>query len=313
MSTVFAWPTYRELWTLVMDSPMVDGYFHEEVVDEGQRRIRVDRIEDWKRLVLEVTAIPPQENLTPGRVHLLVDSPRSHTRVAIPLDGEEEWQGTADLRREYLAGPVKLVAEATTTVDGRTRLLGRSEEWTLVVDAGEAPTPPGAPPFPILWTDFRTPDAPDAARRNPDALSFMEPSGEPRLYLNDGIEGFRALLHADTARLERRRARDLLAGQVARTAWTTLLRVAVAEVQMSAEDDVPVAPDQPIFRQALEGVARVTTGVSDLEDLVMHIASAYRGSVAEQAALWSELDAAIDRLCGLPDATESLVREARNV
>src|SRR5699024_9015185 len=131
---------------------------------------------------------PPDEELVPERVHLLVDAPRSNTRISVPLEGAGVWQASADLRREYLAGPVKLVVEATGTIDGRVRLLGRSEEWTLVVDAGEAPTPPGAPPFGMVWVDFRGPEAPEAARRNVDAHSIMDLTGEPCLYLNDGIE-----------------------------------------------------------------------------------------------------------------------------
>lgn len=313
MSPVFAWPTYREPWSLIVDDPMVDGQYREELVDDEYRRVRIDGVDGWRQVVLDVTATPPDENLTTERVHLLVESPRSNTRISVPLGGDGVWQASADLRREYLAGPVTLVVEATGTIDGRVRLLGRSEEWTLVVDSGQAPTPPGAPPFTITWVDFRSAEAPESARRNADAHSIMDLTGEPCLYLNDGIEGFRALLHADTARLERRRARDLLAGEVARTAWSTLVRAGVTDIATGDVDDEPSAPEEPLFRQALEAVARVATGVSDLDDLVERIWSAQNGTITEVMSLWTDLDAAVDRLSGLPDVVESMIREARNV
>jgi len=313
VSPVFAWPTYREPWTLTVEDPMVDGQYREELVDDEHRRLRIDQVEDWRQVLLDVRAVPPSDDLRPDRVHLLVESRRSNTRMSFPLDGEGPYGTSAELRREYLAGPVTLVVEATGIVDGRVRLLGRSEEWTLVVDAGQAPTPPGAPPFTMTWVDFRSAEAPPAARRNPDAHSIMDLSGEPCLYLNDGIEGFRSLLHADTARLERRRARDLLAGEVARTAWTALVRAAVADIGSADSGDDVSAPEDQLLRHALEAVARVASGVSDLDDLVERIAAAQDGSGADGAALWTDIDAAVDRLSGLPDVVESLIRESRNV
>ena len=312
MSAIFSWPRFREPWRLDVDDPMVDGYYREDLVDEEHRRIRIDGLGRWRQVILDVAASPPDDSLVPDGVHLLVSAPRTNTRLSVPLVEDGEWRGSATLDRPYLAGPVTLVVEATGRIDGRARLLGRSEEWTLVVDAGEAPTPPGAPPFAMTWVDFGAAEAPQSARRNPDAHAVMDLSTTPCLYLNDGVEGLRELLHADGAKLERRRARDMIAADVARTAWRTLLRAAVSEVEVDDDGTVSM-PEDPLLRQTLSAVARVATGVSDVDELVERIAGTQGGSLTEHLDLWTDLDAAVDRLSGLPEAVESIVREARNV
>ncbi|WP_043496454.1 hypothetical protein [Georgenia sp. SUBG003] len=317
MSPLFAWPTYREPWSLDVDGLMVDGVFREDLVAEDARRIRIDEAGDWQRAAISLTATPEDkaDGIEATGVHILVESPRSNTRIPVPLRADDDgaWVGDVELAREMLGGTVTIVAVVTAQIDDRVRLVGRSDDWKLVVEPGEAPVPPGAPPFAMVWKNFSDTDAPPIARRDPDAHAVMDLSIQPTLYLNDGIEGFRAVLNADTARGERRRARDLLGADVARTALTTLVRAAVEEVEQNATDDDASPPEDHMLRQTLEAVARVGRTTADLEELCGRIAAARQGTLSERLALWTEIDAAIARLSGLPDAVASLAKESRNV
>ena len=316
MIPLYSWPTYREPCGLEVTELSVDGSPRPDLVDTDHRRLRADHASAWRIVSFKVSATVPEARGVPSpqTVHLLVAAARAQTRMPIPLTSTADgtWVARVELPREIVAGTVILVAEATARVDGRVRLLGRSDEWTLVVDPGESPVPPGAPPFPMVWLDFTGPDAPEAARRSPDAHAVMDMSISPTLYLNDGIEGLRGLLHADTARGERRRARDLFGADVARQAMATLMRAAAADLATAAGDEDALPPADPLLRQSLEAVAKAMRSTADLSDLCHRIARAENGPVTERLALWTEIDAAVARLCGLPEMVASIAKEARN-
>lgn len=316
MMPLYAWPTVREPFELHLDGLGIDGVPRMDLVHADHRRVSLDAAGAWTsvRLTVRVEAPTGADAAQPESMHLLVSAPRAQTRHAVRLTPEDgSWSAAVDLPRAMLAGAVTAVAEATSTVDGRVRLVGRSEEWRLIVDAGEAPVPPGGAPFPMVWVDFASPEAPEIARRNRHTHAVMALSPTPALYLNDGIEGLHALLNAETARGERRRARDLLGCDVARTAVNTIVRAAAAEVADSAPDEDPTPPSEPLLRQTLDAVAGAMASPLDLAELCERIVRAEAGSAGERATLWADIDAAVVRLCSLTEAVADVAKEARNV
>jgi hypothetical protein len=314
VSPLYAWPTWSEPWALQVSDVVVDGIARPEAVDTAQSRVHVagDR---WTRLTCGVTAQAPDEqgSPVPASVHVLVSAPRTQSRWVVPLERRDGvWAASVELPRELVVGAVEVTAEVIGEVDGRVRLQGRSAPWTIVVDAGQAPVPPGGPPFPMVWLDFGADGAPAPARRDPDVPAVLDMSGAPVLYLNDAMTGLRLLLNAEHAKCARRMARDLVGSAVAARATTTLVRAAVADVvSTAAEDGPPSPPSDPTRRQALEAVAGAMTSVSDLSDLCERVMRVESGPTAERAALWSEIDAAVDRLCGVTAAIAEVALEGR--
>lgn len=315
MMPLYSWSTFRDPFELHLDGLGVDGVLRTDLVHPDNRRVRLDFAEGWSsvRLEIRVEAPPAAEPLRPDSVHLLVSAPRAQTRHAVRLapDGGS-WSAAVDLPRAMLAGVVTAVAEATSVVDGRIRLVGRSEEWRLVVDAGEAPVPPGGEPFPMVWIDFAASEAPEVVRRNRHTYAVMALVPAPVLYLNEGIEGLHALLNAETARGERRRARDLLGCDVARTAVTAIVRAAVAEIAATSPGEEPTPPSTPLLRQTLDAVAGALASPLDLAELCERIARSEAGSAADRANLWADVDAAVVRLCSLTETVADVAKEARN-
>lgn len=311
MIPLYAWGTHREPLLVDLLDVTVDAEVRGELVDASRHRLRLDRAHGWTVLTLVVRVTVPRDTgvAEPASVTALVTSTPTRTRLPAVLApvGDGSWIGEVRVPRALVAGSAELVADAVATVDGRVRLIGRTEPWTFVVDGGVAPSPPGAPPFPMTWVDFAAPDAPTLVRRVPDAPAVMDPA-RPMLYLNDGVEGLRGLLHADTARGERRRARDLVGAEVARTALTALVRVAVTEVQ--AADGEP--PESHLSVQTLTAVACAMRSTADLEELCRRVSEASAGSPADLVALWTEIDGAVARLCNAPAAVGALAKESRN-
>ena len=315
MMPLYSWPTFRDPFELHLDGLGLDGVPRMDLAHADHRRVRLDGAGGWNsvRLDVRVEAPPGAQPLLPDSVHLLVSAPRAQTRHAVrlaPTGGS--WSADVELPRAMLAGVVTAVAEATSTVDGRIRLVGRSEEWRLVVDAGEAPVPPGGEPFPMIWVNFASPKAPEIARRNRHTYAVMALSPAPVLYLNEGIEGLHALLNAETARGERRRARALHGCDLARPAGTTIVRAAVSEVAGTSPDEDPTPPSTPLLRQTLDAVAGALASPLDLAELCERIARSEAGSAAERATLWADIDAAVVRLCSLTEAVADVAKEARN-
>ncbi|WP_225755644.1 hypothetical protein [Actinotalea sp. Marseille-Q4924] len=314
MIPLYPWPTFREPWQLDLREPTFDGVARSDVLMPDHRRLRSDLVADWAICALEAVATAPSAGGAPrpDAAHLLVSAPRAQTRLPLPLspDGAGSWRARVELPQDLLAGIATVTAELTAVLDGRVRFLGRSEPWSVVVDPSDAPVPVGAPPFPMVWVDFGDPGAPELARRSPGAPAVMDLSGSPTLYLNDAMPGLHRLLHADTARGERRRARDLMGAEVARITLTALVRAAAADLE--ADDDGVVTPADQLLRQTLEGVAGVMRSTSGIDELCRRIVEADTGPAIARANLWSEIDGAVARLAGLPDFQASLSEEARN-
>lgn len=315
MTPLPAWPSFREPWAAQLDALEIDAAPRPDLLDSDHRRVRLDLAGTWSTTSFTISTSSDEVFTgSVASVQALVSSPRTNTRVAVPLVRQEKaaWRGEVRLPARLLGGTVRMWVEVAGTHAGRTRLVGRSDEWVLSVDPAEAPTPPGAPPFTMTWLDFSGDDAPALARRNPDAPFVMDMTGTPVLLLNERIEGFRDVLHADHAKGEKRRARDVLAAQVAQHALASVLRAAVAEMVTDTDIDGDVAvPTDRLKRQALGAVAGAMEGVADISDLAARIVEAERGPMVERLELWAEIDAGVARLAGVPAAVLDLSKGVR--
>src|SRR5450830_113605 len=94
MSPHYPWPTFTEPWTLDITDVAVDGRPRDELRDESHRRLRADLVDGWNELTFAATARKPDgaTGITVKRVHLLVSSPRSQTRIPVLLnDRGQDW------------------------------------------------------------------------------------------------------------------------------------------------------------------------------------------------------------------------------
>ncbi|RDI24039.1 hypothetical protein DEU38_111116 [Rhodococcus sp. AG1013] len=202
-----------------------------------------------------------------------------------------------------------LVTEVASVHGGAPRVVGRSIPWTIVVEPGSAPVKPGQPPISQSWIDFGAPDSPLVARQSPDAPAVLDLSAaRPMLLLNSAIPGFQDLLSSETAKLERRRTRELLGSQIARYTLATLFRAAAVEI--ASEDDEPSPPSDPLFRQVCEAVADTIPHFASVDELYQRLHDSH-GKRAESAELWTHIDVAIDVLAGVPNTLAMVTEEIR--
>jgi hypothetical protein len=315
MSIRYPWPTYRRPLNLTLSDLQVDGVERDDLLDETHLRARLDESKLWRHLTVRasVTTDEPPLDVSEVRAHLLVSAPRTQTRVPVPLDSTEDgWSGVVTLHRDVLGGAVSVHAQIVGLVNDRRRLVGSSESWVLVVDSSEAPTPPGVPPFNIAWIDFSSEEAPQIARSSPEAHAVMDIASEPVLLLNSNLDGFQSLLHADHAKAERRRLRDLLGSGVARYAVATLFRAAASEIVAAVVDDEdPEPPAERLRRQVCEAIAEAMTGLTSAEELYRRLVDAERGSMTDRAMFWTEIDLAIDKLTGVSNTVAEVCKEVQ--
>lgn len=320
MSVRFAWPSYGAPWATSVQDVQVDGEDATDSVDATRRRVRLDKTGEWAAATLTVTAATDEEipdGLTSVEAFVVISSPRSHTRVPYMLETGDpptkSFSGTIALRREILGGAVTMRLDLAADIDGRRRLVGIGEEWAVIVDASEAPAPPGRPPFETSWIDFNSSSAAIAARRHPDAHAVMDLSqAKPTLLLNEGIDGFKSLMLAKSARHERRRLRTLLGSSIARQATATLIRAAASEVVPFDQADEPQAPQDVLQRQTCEAVADAMASIGSVSELYERIVqAAFNPPLRDE--LWAEIDAAIDRLTGYSAHVAAVLEEVKYV
>jgi hypothetical protein len=313
MSPHYAWRTLREPLAVEIAEAFVDGRpIDRSLIDEEHLRVHLEAFDDWQDLDIVVEAKPGGEmpdELVDSSVYVLVECVATQSRIPFVLSGDP-WTGRINLTRGEVEERFSLRAEIAAPIHGRWRIIGSSPEWTVVMDRSAAPVPPGTPPFETVWIDFGTPEAPAIARRMPEAYAVMDLEGKPRLMLNTGIDGFQHLLHADAAKLERRRLRDILGADVARYAVMTLFRAASAEILLD-DDGLITPPERPLYRQVCEAVAERTPGIGSVEELYEQLVRA-RDSAAEAIEVWGAVDLAIAALTGVTSAISTACAEVKH-
>ena len=143
--TKFAWPSYQDPWECIVTSVDLDGAAGSLEINGDH--LRVDAFDDsWRAAELTVEATtdePPPRGLEDPRAYVLVTCSATQLRRSyplIPID-EQLWagfKGTVALPRTALSGKALLTIEVVAKYEGRTRVVGSSIPWALVVDKSEA-------------------------------------------------------------------------------------------------------------------------------------------------------------------------------
>jgi hypothetical protein len=322
MTIRFAWSSYTEPWAVTVENVRIGGEADSRCLDAARRRLRLDLVTEWESATFDVTASTAEtapSDVTAVSAFAVLSSRRSNTRIPFRLEPvgptRDRFSGTIALQRAALAGAAEMAVDVGGRIDGRDRLVGVTEPWHVIVDAADAPRPPGRPPFDTAWIDFRAATAPSAAKQQPEAYAVMDLTGpKPTLLLNEAIDGLKTLLLALTARHERRRLREMLGTSIARQAIATLIRAAATEVvPLDPDESQPQDPQSGLFTQVCEAVAGEMTTVASVSDLYERLVNAARGAPMQYAELWAEIDAAVDRLTGHSSAVASVVAEVKYV
>lgn len=316
MSPRVAWPTFEGLWQCDLESVVLDT--GEEVEgDAEQYRLHLDQ-DGWHTATIDLVAHSPEE--TPNGVdtllgYALVSCTSTNTRIPFGLQSDPESSpraaGRIELERELLRDTATLTVQIVANHNGRQRVVASSIPWTIVLRRFEPPAKSGRPPITQVWTDFAAVDAPSVARKNAQAYAALDADADtPVLYLNSGVPGLQALLMSETAKLERRRLRDLIGSQIARYTVTTLFRVAAAEVLV--EDEDITGPASSLLRQTCEAIADAIPCLTSVDELYVAVAQAH-GNRTATAELWADVDAAIDVLTQASAAVGVATKEVQFV
>jgi hypothetical protein len=312
----YPWPTFAAPLSCRITDVQLDGRsLPPHLLDEDHRRVRLDEATPWE--VLECAVTVSTDEPVPAGIerligYVLASSAATNTRMPFPLAPAEDGTlaGRLAVPRSAVSGSLTVTAEAGAQITGRMRVIGTSEPWTFVLERGEAPVAPGAPPFEMAWVDFGASDAPAAARESPTSLAVMDLTAGPRLLLNTGVAGLQALLDNNYAKLERRRLRDILSTTIVRQAISTLIRAAAAEVT-DYDDGPPQPPTTALYRQLCQAVADQTSGIAGVEELYEQMVAG-RDDTTGNADLWRRIDAAVDTLTGSTDALTTAAKEVAN-
>lgn len=304
MNRILPWATYPAPWDLSIASLVVDGV---DVVDDHVNPARnlVTMPDEWDEAVVTIHATTIQQFAgTPVGAVVCLNSPRTLFRLSETADGPGAYTWALPVFHDDVGGAVDLDVEVIAVVGDRVRTVGRTEPWRIIVDAGRRPTPPGMPPVDFEWVDFTGPSAPALAQANPRQHVVVDVDGdEPRVYLNESIEGLQSILYSTSARMERRLYRNAIAAEVAAAITAALVRQAFTLVDPENPDESALPT---VYASALAGVADALP--TDVASLVHSYGQAEQDGLL--AGFWARVDIAIDQITGRADAITDMAKEA---
>jgi hypothetical protein len=316
----FAWPSYKDSWECIVTSVELDG--SAGTLEINGDHFRVDAFEDtWTsaQLAVEVSTNEPRPvGLEDLKAYVLVTCTATQLRRSYLLEPSDQqstliFNGSLTIPRTALAGRATLTAEVVGNYQGRARAVGSSVPWGLVIDKREAPDRPGVPPLRTVWVDFADGDAPIEARRHVEGHAYVDVAATPPvLYLNKGIDGLQLLILSNSAKLERRRHRDMLGATIARYVANALFRAAVEQISADDFGGVPDGPTGRVLRDVCEAVAAELPDTETVEDLYQTIADLPAGTSAS-ASFWANVDLALDRMTSLSSTIARICEEAKRV
>jgi hypothetical protein len=317
MSPRFAWPTFKDQWDCRMEQVLFDGHDYQDSLEENHLRIDGHQHE-WQDARISLSAFTSEakpDGLQELSAYAMVACGATQLRLSFPMFGDADsgFRGEFSIPRAAVAGKAAIHVDIVSNREDRLRIVGSSVPWTLVVDVSEAPPPSGASPIRTTWIDFGGGDAPVEARRNPLAHCYIDVSQTPpTLYLNSAIDGFQSLIQSETAKMERRRQRDLLGAIVARQITNSLVRSAVLEVTPSEFGSRATGPSSRILQDTCKAIAAElpqTENEDDFYDLV----AAVNGDPGATANFWADVDMAIDKITSVSDTIALICREVKHV
>jgi hypothetical protein len=316
----FAWPAYQDPWECLVTNVELDG--STGTLEINDDHFRVDAFEDnWKSAQLSVevsTNEPGPAGLHDLMAHVLVSCSATQLRRSYPLrplndQSTLKFSGEVTIPRNTLSGRALITAEIVGEYRGRHRVVGSSVPWGLIVDKREAPDKPGVPPLRTVWIDFADAGAPIEARRHIEGHAYVDVAATPPvLYLNKGIDGLQLLILSNSAKLERRRHRDMLGAVIARYVANSLFRAAVEQINADDFGGLPDGPTSRVLRDICEAVAAELPDTETVDDLYRTIAELPAGTAAS-ASFWANVDLAMDRMTSLSSTVARICEEAKRV
>ncbi len=244
----------------VIDTLMLDGDLVavDEYADLARHQILLSASGNWRTASLRLTVKDPNESLE-SVVHdgedprsvlrLLAVSRGGDGRIRCGVELEPQgpgWIGEVVVERPDHRGVVHLecVAVRRLETEPRSGLAARFGEkvawaprWSIYLD-DRAAIPGGA--IEGEWKDFSSGDAPAALRQRQDCLWHLDlgNSEKPRLYLNEGVEGFRRALEAPQRTGRAARIRDSLAHSVLQPVLTSMAVTAITSAESTEFEDL---------------------------------------------------------------------------
>ncbi|RDH76893.1 hypothetical protein DVS77_18840 [Mycolicibacterium moriokaense] len=134
----------------------------------------------------------------------------------------------------------------------------------------------------------------------------------PVLYLNKRIDGLQLLILSNSAKLERRRHRDMLGASIARYVANALFRAAVEQISADEYGGIPEGPTGRVLRDICEAVAAELPDTETVNDLYRAIADLPVGTAAS-ASFWANVDLVLDRMTSLSSTVARICEEAKRV
>lgn len=311
------WPSFRTPLSLTISSCVVDGEPRSDLLRPEDLRVQLCEMDSWETVTLGLMLTIDQE--------WPIDVPPPHTLIAAALlrsdgglariparlnrvDDSNTWSGNLRFSSDEVGGVATLNAElAEPGASPAYRVVGEAEPWAIPIDRSERPPLQGGAPLPSSWIDFREP---------PDGLGLLVDYARaplhvdlrpevPHVYFNSSLGRLQNILQNKGAQLERRRTRDLIAGQMATLIVTTLLRSGFDEISYDIDNTVRVPTNATVVRAFVAAAKHLQV---DLDTFYEQVAEA-RSVEADLTALWAELQLAALIMVGIGDDLESITQE----
>ncbi|MFJ2675220.1 hypothetical protein [Streptomyces sp. NPDC087525] len=245
MKTVFPYPILAGDVRLNADAVWVDNIpLPLKLVSDEERVIALHTVKrDWDDIRVRVSVAVDANELSAGvwkspECIAFVRNRKTNVRLTFPLhnEGGGRWGGEVELRRGEHVGRCEIDAWIVAEVKGvEGRLIGRAENrWSADFEAKQ---PTRQRSIKMLWKNF--PDHPALNEFRDDPWILDAESGEPVLYLNAALEGFRAVLD-NSSSAEQKLVREVMATQIASEAWTAMFNAAL--YASAVEEGGPVWP-----------------------------------------------------------------------
>lgn len=257
MKTVFPYPILVGSVTLMANEVWVDNIkLNLNLISDDERVIALHSIKrDWSEIRVKVSVEADPDELAAGvwesvECVAVVRNRRTNVRLSFPLhdEGAGRWSGEVELRRGEHVGRCEIDAWIAAEVEGvGGRLVGWAENrWSADFEAKQ---PTRQRSIKMVWKDF--PDHPFLKEFRDDPWILDAESGDPVLYLNSSLEGFRAVLDSASS-AERKLVREVMATQIASEAWTAMFNSALyASTVEGGEPEWPGGWQEDVLRRML--------------------------------------------------------------
>ncbi|WP_329387279.1 hypothetical protein [Streptomyces sp. NBC_01716] len=260
MKNVFPYPILAGDVALLVEKVWVDNIpLSLSLVSDDESVIALHSLKrDWNEIRVNVVVTADAEEISsdewvnPSCVAVLRNR-KTNVRLTFPLHEEEAgvWRGEIELRQGEHLGRCEIDAWVVAEVRGvGSRLIGRAvRRWSADFEARQ---PTRQRSIKMIWKDFA--DHPFLKEFRDDPWMLDAEVGEPVLYLNSSIEGFRAVLDAPSnSSAERKLVREVMATQIASEAWTAMFNTALyaSSVDASGTPQWPGGWQEEVLRKML--------------------------------------------------------------